>query len=286
MQARASAVQAGDRSPSIKAHVFRRCPRRADAGHLVRSRHQLRGAAGRRQPKAERLPLLRRGFATDAAYWVFTPIVTRTMTRLATVAVVVPFALIVYGAVDPTLIQQGFGPASRLPYGVQAIAILLLGDFISYWMHRVFHGRRLWRFHAVHHSSEDLDWLSAVRAHPVNDAVMRIATTMPVLALGFAPVAVAAVVPILTLMAIVVHARLDWDWGPFRYVLASPRFHRWHHSDEPAARNSNFAGIFPVWDILFGTWYMPRDRRPSSFGAGEAVPTSLMGQLLFPFRRR
>jgi sterol desaturase/sphingolipid hydroxylase (fatty acid hydroxylase superfamily) len=84
---------------------------------------------------------------------------------------------------------------------------------VGYWMHRWFHGRRLWRFHAVHHSSVDLDWLSAVRLHPVNDALMRVAGTLPILAFGFAPVAVPGIAPVLTLMAIVVHANVDWDWG-------------------------------------------------------------------------
>ena len=97
---------------------------------------------------------------------------------------------------------------------LQAIAVLLLGDLIGYWMHRCFHGARLWRFHAVHQSSVDLDWLSAVRLHPVNDLVMRIVGALPILLLGFAPIGLTAVLPILTLLAILVHANLDWDWGP------------------------------------------------------------------------
>lgn len=152
-------------------------------------------------------------------------------------------------------------------------------------MHRAFHGRRLWAFHAVHHSSVDLDWLSAVRLHPVNDAVMRVAGMLPVLALGFAPVAVAGIVPVLTLMAILVHANVDWDWGPFRALIASPRFHRWHHTDETQARDKHFAGLLPLWDILFGTYHMPERQRPTSFGTATPVPTSLVGQIVFPFRK-
>jgi sterol desaturase/sphingolipid hydroxylase (fatty acid hydroxylase superfamily) len=239
----------------------------------------------RLRPTERRLPLLRREFWTDLVYWLFTPIVTRAITRAAVIVVLVPLALLAYGQVDKELIQNGFGPAARLPLWLQAVAILGLGDFISYWMHRWFHGRRMWRFHAIHHSSKDLDWLSSVRLHPVNDALMRIAAIIPVLALGFAPVAVAGVIPILTLMAVVVHANVDWDWGPFRTILASPRFHRWHHTDETAARDKNFAGILPLWDILFGTYYMPRDKLPASFGTGTPVPAGLIGQLLFPFRK-
>jgi len=238
------------------------------------------------RPKELRLPLLRRGFFTDAAYWVFTPLVTKTVTRLGVLAVVVPLAWLVYGKVDKSLIVNGFGPAAGLALWVQAVLILVLGDFIGYWMHRWFHGTRMWRYHAVHHSSVELDWLSAVRLHPVNDLLMRIAGTLPVLALGFAPIAVAGIVPVLTLMAIVVHANVDWDWGPLRAVVASPRFHRWHHTDETEARDKNFAGILPLWDILFATYYMPNDRVPSRFGTASPVPEGLVGQLLYPFRAR
>jgi sterol desaturase/sphingolipid hydroxylase (fatty acid hydroxylase superfamily) len=237
------------------------------------------------RPRERRLPIFRRGFLTDGAYWLFTPFITKAVTRVCVAGVVIPFALIVYGKMDKELLMHGFGPLSRLPLWAQAIGILVIGDFVGYWMHRAFHGRRLWRFHAIHHSSVDVDWLSAVRLHPVNDAVMKVAATLPVLALGFAPVAVAGIVPVLTLMAILVHANVDWDWGPLRAVIASPRFHRWHHTGETAARDKNFAGLLPVWDILFGTYYMPKDERPTSFGTATPVPAGLVGQILFPFRK-
>ncbi|MGE0852955.1 MAG: sterol desaturase family protein [Hyphomicrobiaceae bacterium] len=237
------------------------------------------------RPRDKRLPLLRRGFWTDLAYWAFTPFVTKAVTRVVVVIAIVPVALLAYGKVDKDLLLRGFGPAAQLPLWLQAVLILVLGDFIGYWMHRWFHGERLWRFHAVHHSSVDLDWLSAVRLHPVNDALMRVAGAVPLLALGLAPVALAGVAPVLTLMAILVHANLDWDWGPLRAVVASPRFHRWHHTDEASARDKNFAGLLPLWDILFGTYYMPKDRLPQQFGTESPVPPGLLGQLLFPFRR-
>jgi sterol desaturase/sphingolipid hydroxylase (fatty acid hydroxylase superfamily) len=237
------------------------------------------------RPRGRRLPIFRRGLFTDAAYWLFTPFVTKAITRICVAAVAIPFAVVVYGKVDRDLLLQGFGPAAALPLWAQAAAILVIGDLVGYWMHRAFHGRTLWRFHAIHHSSVDLDWLSAVRLHPVNDALMRVAGALPVLALGFAPVAVAGIVPVLTLMAILVHANVDWDWGPLRSVIASPRFHRWHHTDEAHARDKNFAGLLPLWDILFGTYHMPKDARPASFGTVTPVPAGLIGQLVFPFRR-
>ena len=111
-------------------------------------------------PREKRLPLLRRGFWTDLTYWLFTPLVTRAITRVAVLVAIVPVALLAYGRVDKDLLLHGFGPASRLPLWLQAALILMLGDLIGYWMHRAFHGRRMWRFHAVHHSSVDLDSVS------------------------------------------------------------------------------------------------------------------------------
>jgi sterol desaturase/sphingolipid hydroxylase (fatty acid hydroxylase superfamily) len=67
--------------------------------------------------------------------------------------------------------------------------------------------------------------------------------------------------------------------------FASPRFHRWHHTDETQARDKNFAGLLPLWDILFGTYYMPKQQRPRSVGTETPVPAGLIGQMLFPFRK-
>ena len=233
----------------------------------------------------KRLRLFRSGYLTDLAYWLFTPLVTRTATAVAVAIAVAPFAYLIWGRLDRELIIHGFGPMARLPLWAQAIALLVIGDFIGYWMHRAFHRERLWRFHAVHHSSEQLDWLSSVRLHPVNDIVMRVASAAPLLLTGLAPIALAGITPLLTLLAIALHANVDWDWGPLRAIVASPRFHRWHHTGEAEGGNSNFAGLFPLWDVLFGTYYMPKDARPARFGTETAVPASLIGQLVFPFRR-
>ncbi|MBX3532623.1 MAG: sterol desaturase family protein [Rhizobiaceae bacterium] len=237
-----------------------------------------------RRGKERRLPLMRRGFATDLAYWVFTPVVSRGVMIVCVAAVTLPLARHVFGAVDFTAAAKGFGPASQLPILLQTLLALVIADFAGYWMHRAFHGRALWRFHAIHHSSVDLDWLSSVRQHPVNDALMRVVEIAPALALGFDPLAVVYGIPFLAAMAILVHANVDWDWGPLRAVIASPRFHRWHHADEREARDRNFAAVLPLWDIAFGTYYMPAGREASRFGIDTPVPESFLQQVFFPFR--
>jgi sterol desaturase/sphingolipid hydroxylase (fatty acid hydroxylase superfamily) len=84
-----------------------------------------------------------------------------------------------------------------------------------------------------------------------------------------------------------VHANVRWDFGPLRYVIATPAFHRWHHSTEADALNKNFSGLFPVTDWLFGTLYMPKGVQPTRFGVNDlAVPKGFFGQLAFPLQRK
>jgi sterol desaturase/sphingolipid hydroxylase (fatty acid hydroxylase superfamily) len=239
-----------------------------------------------RLPRHRRTPLLRPGLTTDVSYWLIAPFVTHYIVRTATLIVVCGFALLVYGRIDQSDILAGFGPVSRLPMAVQAALMLLIGDFFGYWVHRFLHGGRLWPFHAVHHSSTTLDWLSSVRAHPVNEVLNRTATTLPLLAMGFAPAAAVWIAPVFAIFAIMLHANLDWDFGPLRTVIASPRFHRWHHTSEAEGRDKNFAGLFPVFDIIFGTYYMPMGRLPERFGTNTPVPDGLLAQLVYPFRRQ
>lgn len=229
---------------------------------------------------------LRRGFLTDLAYWAFTPLVTRTVTPIAVGIALIPLAL-AYGIELKELktLAEGHGPLAAQPLWLQAIQIFVIGDFIGYWQHRWFHGGWRWRFHAIHHSSTELDWLSSVRLHPVNDMLARIAVAVPIVALGYNVGAVALFTLFTTIYAITLHANLDWTYGPLRYAIASPAFHRWHHSSEADGQDKNFAGFLPVWDLMFGTFHMPEGRQPERFGVAEPVPTGLLGQLAYPFKR-
>ena len=230
-------------------------------------------------------PWLRRGCWTDAAYWFFTIAVIKPMNRLA---LMLPVAFLVWlGCASVTDFRnnayQGFGPLAAQPLALQAIEVYLLADFIAYWTHRLFHRGKWWPFHAVHHSSEHLDWLSAVRVHPVNDLVNKLLQASPLLLLGFNPMVTLSTAPFFTLYAIFLHARVDWDFGPLRWIIATPVFHRWHHSRQAEAIDKNFAGLFPLWDLLFGTLYLPRDKMPEDFGVLEKnFPQDLPGQLWQP----
>jgi sterol desaturase/sphingolipid hydroxylase (fatty acid hydroxylase superfamily) len=237
--------------------------------------------------KGRRQPVLRKGWVTDVFYFVLTPLVTKPLT---TAFILIPLGLLIAAKVTTREALQlgqyhGFGPLGGQPIWLQVIEIYALGDLIGYWTHRLFHRGRLWSFHSVHHSSEDLDWLGSVRVHPVNDLVNKLFQVSPLLFLGFNPTVTASSAVFFTLYAIFLHANVNWDFGPLRCVIATPVFHRWHHSKDREAWDKNFAGLLPVWDILFGTYYMPKGRYPENFGIHEEMPEGFLGQLWMPFAR-
>jgi len=176
-------------------------------------------------------------------------------------------------------------PASSWPLGAQVPAALLVADIVGYASHRLRHTRALWPFHAVHHSAAALDWLAAARMHPLDDVIDNVLVGVSVLACGFDARILSFLGPALILHTMLVHADVAWDFGPLRFVLASPAFHRWHHERERAARGCNFAQLFPFLDALFGTLYFPRTE-PARFGlADEPAPATLGAQLAWPFAR-
>jgi sterol desaturase/sphingolipid hydroxylase (fatty acid hydroxylase superfamily) len=212
------------------------------------------------------------------------------------------FGLLVYGDLVTTYIRSGagllfqqgapaitakilagYGPAAALPLWLQAILILFGLDFLQYWLHRLLHEKTLWPFHAVHHSAEELDWSSTYRIHPINFMLYGAGALALIRVIGFSPIAFAVLIPFNLVIGPLVHANLDWTFGPFRYVIASPVFHRWHHVKDPAFRDKNFAPTFPVLDLMFGTFYMPKGVLPQGFGVDDA-PRHFLGQMVYPFR--
>lgn len=224
-----------------------------------------------------RKKLFRRERGVDFLWWFFTPWVSKTAGQIAIALAVGLLALVL-----PKPSTKWF---DGQPLALQIVELLVAADLLGYGAHRLFHGRRLWRYHAIHHSAEDLDWLAAARVHPINEVGQRLMQVIPLYLLGFHGKPLAALVPILTVYALFIHANVRWDFGPLRYVIATPAFHRWHHTSEEEGLDRNFAGLFPWIDLLFGTFHMPRGRQPQCFGlAGEEMPRGLLGQLAYPWR--
>ncbi|MDB5557802.1 MAG: Sterol desaturase [Enterovirga sp.] len=182
--------------------------------------------------------------------------------------------------------SAGHGPLAQLPFWGQVVAFLILADLMMYWTHRLFHGASLWRYHAIHHAPEHLDWTSATRFHPINIIFHSVLADAVLLLLGISPEVLVYLSPFNVAMSAFVHANLDWTLGPFRYVIAGPVFHRWHHTDPERGGDKNFAPTFPVFDLIFGTFHMPKGELPDGYGVDDAAfPEGLGAQLLYPFRK-
>jgi len=230
----------------------------------------------------------KRELVTDICYWFFVPLFARVF-RIGLLVIGAGLLFDIHDADELiAFYDNGHGPLSMLPTALQAILILVISDFVLYWLHRMFHRGGFWKYHAVHHSSEDLEWISAARFHPVNLLLGTIGVDVALLLAGFSPSALVWLAPFNIFHSAFVHANLNWTLGPFRYVLATPVFHRWHHTSPERGGDRNFAGTFPVWDLLFGTWFMPAGRLPDDYGIVEqaSFPREFIGQLAYPFRRR
>jgi sterol desaturase/sphingolipid hydroxylase (fatty acid hydroxylase superfamily) len=181
------------------------------------------------------------------------------------------------------------GSVAALPAAVQIAMAVILADFLAYWIHRAYHRfPLLWAFHVVHHSSEELDWLSTSRLHPASQVLNTAVVAVVLLAMGIPVAAVVVANVVIGAAALLVHANVDWAFGSFRRLLVSPVFHHWHHArqDDGDADSAvgNFGAIFSLWDWLFGTWSLPVGRRPARFGVGDNVPLTPVGLLFHPLR--
>jgi sterol desaturase/sphingolipid hydroxylase (fatty acid hydroxylase superfamily) len=172
------------------------------------------------------------------------------------------------------------------PFWAQAVLAIAVGDLGIYGIHRLAHTVPwLWRFHAIHHSAEEMDWLVAARNHPVDLLLFRVASLGPLVMLHVTPAAFGAFVVVIGWQSWLAHANVRLQYGPLRHVLVSPDFHHWHHSAEREAHNKNYAGLLACWDVLFGTIYLPRGGRPLHYGVDERIPAGYVNQLFHPFRR-
>jgi sterol desaturase/sphingolipid hydroxylase (fatty acid hydroxylase superfamily) len=173
------------------------------------------------------------------------------------------------------------------PLWLQVIEIMILTDFTQYWLHRAFHRvPALWKFHAVHHSAQSMDWIAGARMHFLEVIVLRSVTATPMFVFGFTEGALQAYILIVYVYSSILHSNLQVEPKWLAKVLATPRFHHWHHGIEREAIDVNFAIHFPIYDRLFGTHHMPEDRWPEGYGIqGHPVPKGYWRQMLYPFKR-
>jgi sterol desaturase/sphingolipid hydroxylase (fatty acid hydroxylase superfamily) len=225
------------------------------------------------------------GLVTDICYLMIIPFVAPYLRT----SLIVAGATLLSGVVTEKDVidyfEHGRGPFGSLPFWGQVVSYTVASDFLLYWTHRMFHGAAFWRFHAVHHSAEQVDWTTAYRFHPVNLWLGSFLVADIMLALGISPSVLLFLVPFDTTTAAFVHANLNWSLGPLKYVVATPVFHRWHHTRPEEAGNANFGSLLSLWDVLFGTFQMPQSKLPVRYGIDEpGYPQGFLDQLAHPFR--
>ena len=186
-----------------------------------------------------------------------------------------------FGDFVTALVPLAFRAAvAAQPWWLQAVEVIVLSDIFVYWGHRLQHRvDLLWRFHAVHHSAEHLDWLAAHREHPIDSIYTIGLINLPVFLLGFPIETLVGLVAFRGLWAIYIHSNVRLPIGPLRVLIGAPELHHWHH--DRARDAGNYANISPLMDKLFGTYVCP-DHEPEAFGLRSPMPRGYVAQLIWP----
>ena len=223
--------------------------------------------------------IFRRRFLTDVVYALVNGILIK-----AGLVLLVAAALATLGILVPTSVRTA---VAGQPIWLQVVEIIAIADLGFYGAHRAFHAVPfLWRFHAIHHSIEELDWLAAHRVHPIDQTLTKAASLIPFVLLGYSGEAVVLFGLIYHAHAFLLHSNVRVGFGPLKWVIASPQFHHWHHANERAAYDRNFAGQLSILDVLFGTLHLPGSSVPARYGVDDPVSGSYIGHLAYPFLRR
>ena len=223
--------------------------------------------------------VLRPGFGTDVAHFFASHVLVQ-ITVLLTMA---PAALLFRGAA-----LDGLHAAVRAqPLALQVLEAIFVADLFQYFAHRSMHAVPwLWRFHAVHHSSREMDWLAGSRLHLVDILVVRAISFLPLYAAGFDETALLAYVLFVSFHAVWIHANWRFELRALSPWLVTPAFHHWHHAADAEAIDRNFGVHLSCFDRVFGTLHLPPGRWPTGYGIeGNPVPDGWASQVVWPLKR-
>lgn len=223
--------------------------------------------------------LFRAGWLTDATYFL----IGHFVGRLAGAASLFVALSWLYQIINTELQNR----IAQQPILLQLIEVILIADIGYYIAHRLLHEVPfLWRFHAIHHSIEYLDWLATVRVHPGDQVFTKLFQMVPVYLLGFSAKTLGIYALFSAAIAFYIHANIRLRSGCLKWLIATPEFHHWHHAKVPHIGNTNFAAQCPLVDLCFGTLYLPSRKMPEKYGISEPVPGGYVAQLFYPFKGR
>lgn len=221
----------------------------------------------------------RAGSAVDLAFFLGQYLVWSALALTALAAL--------RGQLDAVVPAAWRAGAAALPLPAQIGLAIVAGDLLVYAWHRACHAAPLlWRFHAVHHTAESLDWLAAHREHPLDGLTTQLVQNLPAMVLALSLREVGALVVVRGAWATFIHANVRLDVGWLRFVLGAPALHHYHHARLAAGeRCANFANLAPWIDVVFGTYHRPRGPERYPLGVDEPAPHGYLALLAWPFRR-
>lgn len=170
------------------------------------------------------------------------------------------------------------------PVAAQVLLMFLTADFFRYWLHRWSHTNPLlWRLHAVHHSPHKLYWLNVGRFHPVEKTLQFLLDALPFIVLAVSEEVLALYFVFYAVNGFLQHCNINLELGFLNYIISGPQLHRWHHSARPVEANSNYGNNIILWDLLFGTYYLPSQNKVGELGLhNRSYPESFSSQMLTP----
>lgn len=171
------------------------------------------------------------------------------------------------------------------PVFPQTVLMVLIVDGMRYWLHRISHEwEPLWRFHAVHHSPHRLYTLNVGRFHPVDKTLQFIFDALPFIAMGVEEDVLSLYFVWYAVNGFFQHSNVDVRLGWLNYLVSGPELHRWHHSMVKDESNHNYGNHLIVWDLAFGTWFLPQDQEVGHLGlVNRRYPIGFLAQLSAPF---
>lgn len=184
--------------------------------------------------------------------------------------------------------QLGFDPWPRhWSIWGQLALMAVLTEFCDYWYHYFAHKTPwMWRFHDIHHSPRRLYLWNAPRFHPVDRVISNLADMLPFLVFGATPELVALYFTYNAITVLIQHCNVDLELGPLHYVFSAGALHRWHHSKLIAESDNNYGSNLIVWDLVFGTFFLPKSREVGEIGLlNPDYPENYLDQLKAPFHR-
>ncbi|NIP37656.1 MAG: sterol desaturase family protein, partial [Candidatus Dadabacteria bacterium] len=155
----------------------------------------------------------------------------------------------------------------HLPVYIQAIIMLLGADFFRYWLHVASHRWNvLWKIHSVHHSPSKLYWINVARFHPIEKILQFLLDALPFIILGVGPEVVSLYFIFYAANGFFQHSNIELRLGFLNYIVSGPELHRWHHSLVIRESNQNYGNNLIIWDLLFGTWFLPENKEVDRLG--------------------